>query len=99
MPILPTRATLLSARLGQLRDWNLMAACPCRGFPRHLSVERLAVELGERPTLESVLGRLRCEKCGRPPIRVEAKRGDPFATRTPVVVLLETKGSVGKNRG
>ena len=97
--VLPTRATLLTARLGTLREWNLIATCPCLAFPRHLSVERLAVQFGEQPRLESILARLRCSRCGRSPMKVEAKRGDPFAVRVSAVVLLETKGAVGRNRG
>ena len=99
MAILPTRATLLSTRIGELREWNLIITCRCRGFPRNLAIEAVAVERGARPTLEAVLARLRCEKCGQAPGRVEAKRGDPFAARMLAVVLLESKASVGRNRG
>ena len=99
MAILPTRATLLSTRIGELRDWGLIISCRCRGFPRHLAVEAVAVECGTRPTLETVLARLRCEKCGAAPVRVEAKQGDPFAVRVKPVVLLESKVAAGRNRG
>lgn len=99
MPIIPTRATLLSSRLGDIREWNLIVWCGCRGFPRHLSVEWLAGEHGNRATLEAVLGRLRCEKCEKPPVRAQAKCGDPFAPRVTAVVLLETKQEVARNRG
>ena len=99
MAILPTRATLLSTRIGELRDWSLIAWCPCRSFPRHLPVDRFAQEFGTRPTLERILGRLRCEKCRRAPGRVEAKRGDPFASRAAPIVLLESRRAVDRNRG
>lgn len=99
MAILPTRATLLSTPVGELRDWGLIIWCPCRSFPRHLPVERFAEEFGTRPTLERILGRLRCEKCHRAPGRVEAKRGDPFAARVKPVVLLESQRAIDRNRG
>ena len=99
MAIIPTRATLLTTPIGELRDWNLIASCPCRSFPRHLALEKLVVELGTRPTLETILSRLRCEKCGGPAVRVEAKRGDPFAVRVSAVVLLESKAAAGRARG
>lgn len=100
MPVLPTRATLLTRRLGELRDWGLVIVCPCRGFPRHMPVERLADDHGNRLTLESVLTRFRCERCGRSPSRIEARQGDPFAVRgSSPVVLLESRAAVGRNRG
>ncbi len=99
MAILPTRATLLSTPIGELWDWGLIVWCSCRAFPRHLTVERLAQEFGSRPRLESILGRLRCEKCRRAPGRVDAKRGDPFNARVAAIVLLESKGAVNRNRG
>ena len=94
-----TRATLLSTPSGELRDWGLIVWCYCRGFPRHLAVERLAEKFGTWPRLESILGRLRCEKCRQAPGRVEAKLGDPFAPRVAAIVLLESKGAVNRNRG
>lgn len=99
MPILPTRATLLTTPIGSLRDWGLIISCPCRGFPRHLAVDQLAKDFGTRPSLESILAKLRCAECRRVPSRVMAKRGDPFATRVTPVMLLETKGAVDRNRG
>ena len=99
MSLIPTRATLLSSRLGELRDWGLVVWCACRGFPRHFSIERLAEERGSLVTLEAILVRMRCGQCGRPPVKVQAKRGDPFATRGAAIVLLETKGQTARNRG
>lgn len=99
MAILPTRATLLSTHIGELLEWHLLVVCRCRGFPRCLEIEALVEVFGTRPLLEAVLTRLRCERCSQGPIRVEAKRGDPFAVRTLAVVLLESKASVGRNRG
>ena len=98
-PTLPTRATLLSARLGDVRDWSLLVSCRCRGFPKHLGVSALADELGNARVLETVLTRLRCGECGRPPVRVEARKGDHLATRAWAVVLLESKTDIGRNRG
>ena len=95
----PPVPRLLSTPVGELRDWGLIVWCPCRSFPRHLPVERFAEEFGTRPTLERILGRLRCEKCHRAPGRVEAKRGDPFATRVKPVVLLESQRAIDRNRG
>ena len=46
----------LSTPIGELRDWGLVVWCSCRGFPKHLAVERLVQELGTRPTLERTLG-------------------------------------------
>ena len=99
MPILPTRATLLTSPLGQLHGWGLIVWCACRGFPRHLAIVRLASERGSLVTLEAILGRMRCEMCGRPPVKAEAKHGDPFAPRVAAIVLLETKGQTVRNRG
>jgi hypothetical protein len=95
MAILPTRATLLATPIGQLRDWGLIVTCPCRGFPRHMPVDRLADDFGNRVTLEAILMRLRCERCRLPPRRIEGRRGDPFAVRGhQPVVLLESKEAV-----
>ena len=97
--MIPTRANLLSARIGELHDWGLIVWCACRGFPRHFLIQRLAEDHGSRVTLEAILGRMRCQTCGRPPARAEAKRGDPFAPRVSAVVLLETRGATARNRG
>ena len=99
MAIYHTRATLLSTAIGELREWGLIVWCPCRRFPRHVAVERLVQRCGDQPKLETILGRLRCDKCRRAPGRVEAKRGDPFAARVSSIMLLETKGAVDRNRG
>ncbi len=92
MPIIPTRATLLSTPLGELHDWSLLVWCACRRFPCHLAVRRLAEERGSLVKLEAILGRMRCESCGGPPVKAEAKQGDPFAPRVAAIVLLETRG-------
>ena len=73
MSMVPTRATLLTRRLGELREWHLIASCPCRAFPRFIDLAPLAAAHGNLMTLEALMVRLRCERCGRPPRRVEAR--------------------------
>ena len=99
MPLIPTRATLLSSQLGELHDWGLIVWCACRGFPRHLAIKHLAEERGSLVTLEAILLRMRCGQCGRPPVKAQAKHGDPFAARGAAIVLLETKHQTARNRG
>ena len=99
LPILPTRAALLTARLGDIREWSLLVTCACRGFPKHVEMPPLADELGNARVLETVLARLRCGKCGRAPVRIVARRGDHLAAKAMTVVLLESKEAVGRNRG
>lgn len=100
MPPLPSRASLLSTRLGELREWTLIVGCPCRGYPRYLPIAPLVEAYGSKVVLERLVMRLRCEKCRRGPKRVEARVGDPFAVRgAPVVVILESPGDVQRGRG
>ena len=99
MGIYHTPAALLSNSIGELREWGLIMSYPCWRFPRHLAVERLVQQFGNQPKLETILGRLRCDKCRQAPGGVEAKRADPFAARVSSIMLLETKGAVDRNRG
>ena len=99
MPINLTRATLLASRIDELRDWGLTVRCGCRVLPGHLPVRRLAEAYGSLVTLEAILGRMQRKTCGRPPVRAEAKRGDPSAPGGAAIMLLETKEATSRNRG
>lgn len=56
--------------------------------PRSVPLAEMAADRGQRTTLDRVVARLRCERCGKPPARVDAALGDPFGTRAWRVPLI-----------
>lgn len=78
--------------ISELASWWLDIECDCPHFHgAYYPLRLLSAQLGWRTAIGKVLDRLKCRRCGRPPVQVtlaESTSSGPGATRAPQRLLL-----------